>query len=245
MEPWLHSDKSHERRRAAQTTFLLLQYTVDYVMLTVSVPLPCTCGEEGRGLSEGRSKGTPQGPPASCWTRRSSQVLQSLFTEHPVARHGAGGRHKGPVVSLSWGRGCGSNSTVREIVLARLPRSKDLEEGGERDWGAEGAHSGPGNKEHRPAEMLGPGRREGQRRAGAWGGVSGPRPASPRRPPQEEATPSLLGHQLGLLALLWRDKDPVTRSHCRQSIYLLLQLLIQQKGEWSPRGAAATRVPAS
>uniref|UniRef100_A0A8C7B8Q2 Maestro heat-like repeat family member 5 n=1 Tax=Neovison vison TaxID=452646 RepID=A0A8C7B8Q2_NEOVI len=94
VEPWLHSDKSHERRRAAQTTFLLLQYTVDYVTLT------------------------------------------------------------------------------------------------------------------------------------------------------EEATPSLLGHQLGLLALLWRDKDPVTRSHCRQSIYLLLQLLIQQKGEWSPRGAAATRVPA-
>ncbi|XP_044934137.1 maestro heat-like repeat family member 5 isoform X1 [Mustela putorius furo] len=80
VEPWLHSDKSHERKRAAQTTFLLLQYTVDYVTLT------------------------------------------------------------------------------------------------------------------------------------------------------EEATPSLLGHQLGLLALLWQDKDPVTRSHSRQSIYLLLQLLIQQKG---------------
>ncbi|XP_035583077.1 maestro heat-like repeat family member 5 isoform X4 [Zalophus californianus] len=46
----------------------------------------------------------------------------------------------------------------------------------------------------------------------------------------EEATPSLLGHQIGLLALLWRDKDPVTQSHSRQCIYLLLQLLIQQKG---------------
>ncbi|XP_047584229.1 maestro heat-like repeat family member 5 isoform X5 [Lutra lutra] len=46
----------------------------------------------------------------------------------------------------------------------------------------------------------------------------------------EEATPSLLGHQLGLLVLLWRDKDLVTRSHSRQSVYLLLQLLIQQKG---------------
>ncbi|XP_077927780.1 maestro heat-like repeat family member 5 [Halichoerus grypus] len=46
----------------------------------------------------------------------------------------------------------------------------------------------------------------------------------------EEATPSLLGHQIGLLALLWRDKDPVTRSHSHQCIYLLLQLLIQQKG---------------
>lgn len=61
------------------------------------------------------------------------------------------------------------------------------------------------------------------------------------RPPQEEATPSLLGHQLGLLALLWRDKDPVTRSHSRQSVYLLLQLLIQQKGERGrgPRGTVA------
>ncbi|XP_034868167.1 maestro heat-like repeat family member 5 [Mirounga leonina] len=46
----------------------------------------------------------------------------------------------------------------------------------------------------------------------------------------EEATPSLLGHQIGLLVLLWRDKDPVTRGHSHQCIYLLLQLLIQQKG---------------
>uniref|UniRef100_A0A452SV13 Maestro heat like repeat family member 8 n=1 Tax=Ursus americanus TaxID=9643 RepID=A0A452SV13_URSAM len=47
----------------------------------------------------------------------------------------------------------------------------------------------------------------------------------------EEATPSVLGHHLGLLALLWRDKDPVTRSHSRQCIYLLLQLLTQQRGD--------------
>lgn len=150
MEPWLHSDKSHERKRAAQTTFLLLQYTVDYVTLTVSVPLPCTVGRRG-GTLEGRSKDTPQGLLPPCGTDPPPQVSQSLFAEHPVARHGAGGRHKDPVVPLSWGRGCGSNSTVREILLARLPRSRDLEEGGERDWGAEGAHSGPGNKEHRPA----------------------------------------------------------------------------------------------
>uniref|UniRef100_A0A8D1UBT4 Maestro heat like repeat family member 1 n=1 Tax=Sus scrofa TaxID=9823 RepID=A0A8D1UBT4_PIG len=46
----------------------------------------------------------------------------------------------------------------------------------------------------------------------------------------EEAMPSELGHQVGLLTLLWRDKDEVTQSHSRQCVYLLLQLLIQQKG---------------
>ncbi|ELK11684.1 HEAT repeat-containing protein 7A [Pteropus alecto] len=45
----------------------------------------------------------------------------------------------------------------------------------------------------------------------------------------EEATPSVLGHQIGLLMLLCRDKDAVTRSYSRQCVYLLLQLLIQQK----------------
>uniref|UniRef100_G1L3U8 Maestro heat-like repeat family member 5 n=1 Tax=Ailuropoda melanoleuca TaxID=9646 RepID=G1L3U8_AILME len=52
----------------------------------------------------------------------------------------------------------------------------------------------------------------------------------------EEATPPMLGHHLGLLALLWRDKDPVTRSHSRQCIYLLLQLLTQQRGGGAGRG---------
>ncbi|VFV40153.1 1700016m24rik protein [Lynx pardinus] len=47
----------------------------------------------------------------------------------------------------------------------------------------------------------------------------------------EEATPSMLGHQIGLLMLLWRDKEPVTQSHAHQCVYLLLQLLTQQKGE--------------
>lgn len=46
----------------------------------------------------------------------------------------------------------------------------------------------------------------------------------------------MLGHHLGLLALLWRDKDPVTRSHSRQCIYLLLQLLTQQRGGGAGRG---------
>ncbi|XP_014643504.1 PREDICTED: maestro heat-like repeat family member 5 [Ceratotherium simum simum] len=46
----------------------------------------------------------------------------------------------------------------------------------------------------------------------------------------EEAVPSMLGHQIGLLTLLWRDKDNVTQSHSHQCVYLLLQLLIQQKG---------------
>lgn len=51
------------------------------------------------------------------------------------------------------------------------------------------------------------------------------------RPPQEEATPSVLGHQTGLLMLLCQDKDEVTGSYSRQCVYLLLQLLIQHKGE--------------
>lgn len=51
--------------------------------------------------------------------------------------------------------------------------------------------------------------------------------------------PSELGHQVGLLTLLWRDKDEVTQSHSRQCVYLLLQLLIQQKGE--PRAGRGRR----
>ncbi|KAM5212205.1 maestro heat-like repeat family member 5 [Hipposideros larvatus] len=47
----------------------------------------------------------------------------------------------------------------------------------------------------------------------------------------EEATPSVLGHQLGLLMLLCRDEDEVTWSHSYQCVYLLLQLPVQQKGE--------------
>ncbi|XP_036088615.1 maestro heat-like repeat family member 5 [Rousettus aegyptiacus] len=46
----------------------------------------------------------------------------------------------------------------------------------------------------------------------------------------EEATPSVLGHQTGLLMLLCQDKDEVTGSYSRQCVYLLLQLLIQHKG---------------
>ncbi|XP_054547910.1 maestro heat-like repeat family member 5 isoform X2 [Talpa occidentalis] len=45
----------------------------------------------------------------------------------------------------------------------------------------------------------------------------------------EQATPSTLGHQIGLLTLLWQDADEVTQSHSRQCVYLLLQLLLQQK----------------
>lgn len=41
----------------------------------------------------------------------------------------------------------------------------------------------------------------------------------------------MLGHQVGLLMLLWRDKDEATKNHSCQCVYLLLQLLLQQKGE--------------
>ncbi|XP_061294416.1 maestro heat-like repeat family member 5 isoform X5 [Bos javanicus] len=46
----------------------------------------------------------------------------------------------------------------------------------------------------------------------------------------EEAMPSGLGRQVGLLLLLWRDRDQLTQSHSHQCVYLFLQLLIQQKG---------------
>ncbi|XP_060051895.1 maestro heat-like repeat family member 5 [Erinaceus europaeus] len=45
----------------------------------------------------------------------------------------------------------------------------------------------------------------------------------------KEAMPSELGHQIGLLMLLWWDQDKVIRSHSRQCVYLLLLLLTQQK----------------
>lgn len=43
--------------------------------------------------------------------------------------------------------------------------------------------------------------------------------------------PSGLGRQVGLLLLLWRDQDQLTQGHSHRCVYLLLQLLIQQKGE--------------
>ncbi|XP_036293295.1 maestro heat-like repeat family member 5 [Pipistrellus kuhlii] len=46
----------------------------------------------------------------------------------------------------------------------------------------------------------------------------------------EEARPSVLGHQIGLLTLLWRDSSAFTKSHARLSVCLILQLLAQQKG---------------
>uniref|UniRef100_A0A8C6DN60 Maestro heat-like repeat family member 5 n=1 Tax=Moschus moschiferus TaxID=68415 RepID=A0A8C6DN60_MOSMO len=49
----------------------------------------------------------------------------------------------------------------------------------------------------------------------------------------EEAMPSGLGRQVGLLLLLWWDRDQLTQSHSHQCVYLFLQLLIQQKGDTS------------
>nr|XP_027804136.1 maestro heat-like repeat family member 5 [Marmota flaviventris] len=46
----------------------------------------------------------------------------------------------------------------------------------------------------------------------------------------EEATPSVLGHHIGLLTLLCRDKDKVTRSRSQQCVSLLLRLVAEQKG---------------
>ncbi|MBZ3881255.1 Maestro heat-like repeat family member 5 [Sciurus carolinensis] len=46
----------------------------------------------------------------------------------------------------------------------------------------------------------------------------------------EEATPSMLGHHIGLLTLLCRDRDKVTRSRSQQCVSLLLHLAVEQKG---------------
>lgn len=52
-------------------------------------------------------------------------------------------------------------------------------------------------------------------------------------PPQKEAVPSMLGHQIGLLSLLWQDQDESTQQHSYRSVSLLMYLVYQQKGEWS------------
>ncbi|KAF6100213.1 hypothetical protein HJG60_013190 [Phyllostomus discolor] len=46
----------------------------------------------------------------------------------------------------------------------------------------------------------------------------------------EKAMPSMLGRQIGLLMLLWRDLDEATQGHACQCICLLLRLLLQQEG---------------
>ncbi|KAK7797135.1 hypothetical protein U0070_024094 [Myodes glareolus] len=46
----------------------------------------------------------------------------------------------------------------------------------------------------------------------------------------KEAVPSTLGHQLALLTLLWRDKDKITQQHSHHCVFLLMQLVFQQKG---------------
>lgn len=48
--------------------------------------------------------------------------------------------------------------------------------------------------------------------------------------------PSILGHQIGLLTLLWRDKDESTQQHSHHCVFLLMQLVFQQKGEWGRVG---------
>ncbi|XP_076767614.1 maestro heat-like repeat family member 5 isoform X2 [Arvicanthis niloticus] len=47
----------------------------------------------------------------------------------------------------------------------------------------------------------------------------------------KEAVPSMLGHQIGILTLLWRDRDKVTQQHSHICVYLLMELVFQQKGK--------------
>ncbi|XP_021515354.1 maestro heat-like repeat family member 5 [Meriones unguiculatus] len=46
----------------------------------------------------------------------------------------------------------------------------------------------------------------------------------------KEAVPSMLGHQIGLLSLLWQDQDESTQQHSYRSVSLLVYLVYQQKG---------------
>lgn len=50
--------------------------------------------------------------------------------------------------------------------------------------------------------------------------------------PQKEAVPSTLGHQIGILTLLWWDRDKITQQNSHLCVYLLMELVFQQKGEW-------------
>ncbi|XP_028629132.1 maestro heat-like repeat family member 5 [Grammomys surdaster] len=47
----------------------------------------------------------------------------------------------------------------------------------------------------------------------------------------KEAVPSMLGHQIGILTLLWQDRDKVTQQHSHICVYLLMELVFQQKGK--------------
>ncbi|XP_040592412.1 maestro heat-like repeat family member 5 isoform X3 [Mesocricetus auratus] len=47
----------------------------------------------------------------------------------------------------------------------------------------------------------------------------------------KEAVPSMLGHQVGLLTLLWRDEDMWTQERSHHCVFLLMQLVSQQKGK--------------
>ncbi|XP_063120729.1 maestro heat-like repeat family member 5 isoform X11 [Rattus norvegicus] len=47
----------------------------------------------------------------------------------------------------------------------------------------------------------------------------------------KEAVPSMLGHQIGVLTLLWREKDKITQQHSHFCVYLLMELVFQQKGK--------------
>lgn len=53
----------------------------------------------------------------------------------------------------------------------------------------------------------------------------------------------MLGHQLGLLILLWWDTDEETQNPARQCVYLLLKLSMQQKGELPRRGRGRELLP--
>lgn len=46
----------------------------------------------------------------------------------------------------------------------------------------------------------------------------------------------MLGHQIGVLTLLWREKDKITQQHSHFCVYLLMELVFQQKGEWDWQG---------
>lgn len=94
-EPWLQSDKSHERKRVAQTIFLLLKYVADYVTLTVSglTQHPRWQGAGGGGRGKGGARRAPRALQLWCWTHLALAPgsLSQYSPSVQAARHGAGG----------------------------------------------------------------------------------------------------------------------------------------------------------
>lgn len=85
-EPWLKSDKIHERKRVVHSIFLLLKYVVDHVKLTVSCLTPrhpWKGSQVGGASREGRSRPPiPRTLPPLRWTLLPASPLILAVSIH-------------------------------------------------------------------------------------------------------------------------------------------------------------------